>query len=399
MSIQKKFSFIFLSLFFLVFIFEFISNPDTTSFWIRLGIDTILFVLIYALVRHFFIKPVGHLKQDLESHLASPFASLKGKHALTSSINPAVNDIIKQHHKAMDDVADSVARLSPMSQELRATYDSIAQKAALQNSHSEVLEQSINQIKQATETLSQQVEAMTKIAADGAETTHQAEQAMSDTITSIHDLSSEITHASSEMTVLKDDSDNIHSILEVIQGIAEQTNLLALNAAIEAARAGEHGRGFAVVADEVRTLAEQTRTSASKVGDMIQSLQSGTNRVVDAMNSSLKKAEDTISKTDYTREQLESMHSIIGRVEDVSHQVNQAMIDQEAADAEAEKSVHSMTHLNEEAFENTHIQAVTADDISALHQVLLDKFEQHGFEKSLWPDNLRDQIRTSVKLP
>lgn len=132
---------------------------------------------------------------------------------------------------------------------------------------------------------------------------------------------------------------------------------------------------------------------------MIQSLQSGTNRVVDAMSCSLKKAEDTISKTDYTREQLESMHSIIGRVEDVSHQVNQAMIDQESADAEAEKSVHSMTDLNEEAFENTHIQAVTADDLTTLHQTLLDKFEQHGFEKSLWPNKLREQIRTSVKLP
>ena len=176
------------------------------------------------------------------------------------------------------------------------------------------------------------------------------------------------------MTILKEGSDNIHSIMAVIQNIAEQTNLLALNAAIEVALAGEHGRGFAVVADEVRTLAEQMRSSASEVGQMIQALQSGTNGVVDAMNVSIKKTEKTVKKTDYSREQLEFIHGIIGRIDVVSGDVSQAMLHQVKADAEAEYSVASMARLNELALKNTHVQAVTADDVLALHNILVDKF-------------------------
>jgi len=259
------------------------------------------------------------------------------------------------------------------------------------------MENSISQIQQTTDSLSSQVEEMAKITTDGNAATNIAEQAMADTLNSITSLTDDIANASSEMTVLKKGSDNIHSIIEVIQSIAELTNLLALNAAIEAARAGENGRGFAVVADEVRTLAEQTRSSASEVGQMIQTLQSGTNRVVDAMNVSIKKTEETVKKTDHSREQLEQIHDIINRIDTVSHDVSAAMSNQIAADANVEQSIAAMSKLNEQALEGTHVRAITADDVLALYGVLVEKFEQHGFEKDHWPTSRRSQIRRDKK--
>ena len=299
--------------------------------------------------------------------------------------------------KAFDDLADSVARLSPMSAELRITHGSIAENAHHQNSHSQILEQPISQIKQATQSLSSQVVEISIITTDGNNAINTAEQAMTQTVGSLNSLTDDIANASSKMAILKEASDNTHSILAVIQSIAEQTNLFALNAAIDATRAEKHGRGFMVVADEVRTIAEKTHSAAREVGHMIQALQSGTNRVVDAMNVSIKKIEETVKKTDYSREQLEFIHGIIGRVNVVSHDVSQAMIHQVKADAEAEYSVASKVRLNELATDNTHVQAAPVDNVLALHDVLVDKFEQHGFEKDHWPTHRRNQIRTDAE--
>jgi methyl-accepting chemotaxis protein len=399
MNIQQSFGLLILSLLLLSFVSELLLAPllSTSSAW-RLGQDLILLTVIIIATYRLFLKPLQQLAIDLQNNLPSPFKQLKHSDSLSQSLDTPINQMIERNEKAFDDLADSVARLSPMSEELRITYDSITQNANQQNSHSRILEQSISQIKQATQSLSSQVDEMSKITTDGNNATSTAEQAMMQTVESLNSLTDDIANASSEMTILKEGSDNIHSILEVIQSIAEQTNLLALNAAIEAARAGEHGRGFAVVADEVRTLAEQTRSSASEVGQMIQALQSGTNRVVDAMNVSIKKTEETVKKTDYSREQLELIHGIIGRIDVVSHDVSQAMIHQVKADAEAEHSVVSMAKLNELALENTHVQAVTADDVLALHGVLVDKFEQHGFEKDHWPTHRRNQIRPDAEI-
>jgi methyl-accepting chemotaxis protein len=251
------------------------------------------------------------------------------------------------------------------------------------------MENSISQIQQTTDSLSSQVEEMAKITTDGNAATNIAEQAMADTLKSITSLTDDIANASSEMTVLKKGSDNIHSILEVIQSIAEQTNLLALNAAIEAARAGEQDRGFAVVADEVRALAEQTRASAGEVGEMIGTLQSGTNRAVKAMDASITKTKDTVKKTKSSSDKLIQIHHIIDRINLFSHGAGEAFSEQIKADAEAEaeaeETVKSMTHLNDTSLENTQLPSITADDLETLYHVLVEKFSAYGIQKTDWP--------------
>ncbi|NVJ49781.1 MAG: methyl-accepting chemotaxis protein [Gammaproteobacteria bacterium] len=167
-------------------------------------------------------------------------------------------------------------------------------------------------------------------------------------IATINSLASEIESASHVINKLNEYSDNIGSVLDVIRGIADQTNLLALNAAIEAARAGEQGRGFAVVADEVRTLASKTQESTSEIQGMIERLQNGTKDAVSVMEKSQEEARISVDQTAKAGEALESITRAVGVINDMSTHIASSAEEQSAVTNEMHENITTISSLAEQ---------------------------------------------------
>jgi methyl-accepting chemotaxis protein len=168
------------------------------------------------------------------------------------------------------------------------------------------------------------------------------------TIAAIERLAGSVENATGVIESLARDSEEIGSVLDVIRSIAEQTNLLALNAAIEAARAGEAGRGFAVVADEVRNLASRTQQSTEEINEMIARLQGGAAQAVEAMEEGRNQARSGVEQTLKTTECLESIVQAIGVINDMGAQIASAAEEQSAVSEEVSRSITAINDLTAE---------------------------------------------------
>ena len=189
-------------------------------------------------------------------------------------------------------------------------------------------------------------------------------------------LANEVDAAAQVINQLQQDSASIGSILDVIRSIADQTNLLALNAAIEAARAGEQGRGFAVVADEVRTLASRTQTSTSEIQTMIEALQTGAGKAVTVMDAGKSKASDCVSQSEEADKALEVITHAVHEAFDRSSQIATAAEEQSVVAHEISENLESIVTIAEQTSAGSQQTAISSSEVARLAEELQQSVQE-----------------------
>ncbi|WP_420708518.1 methyl-accepting chemotaxis protein [Pseudomonas sp. LY10J] len=224
----------------------------------------------------------------------------------------------------------------------------------------------MNQMASTVQEVAQNTEDASRAAKQAGERAAYGSGVVKEATREISQLSGEVGQLGEAMQRLIQDSDKIGGVIDVIKAVAEQTNLLALNAAIEAARAGEQGRGFAVVADEVRSLAQRTQNSTTEIEALIQALQQGTGAASDLMDASRKRTQGTVELAHQAEQALVEITHSINTIEQMSQQISAAAEQQSAVTDEINRSVISVRDVADQSAAATEQSAASAQELAGL---------------------------------
>ncbi|MFL7024818.1 PAS domain-containing methyl-accepting chemotaxis protein [Enterovibrio norvegicus] len=239
-----------------------------------------------------------------------------------------------------------------------------------QNAETDQIAAAINQMSATANDMSGNTQSASDAAMEAQEATLAGMETVGKTVDAIQHLAKQLDTASSVISELEEHGKRIGAVSDVIQGIAEQTNLLALNAAIEAARAGEQGRGFAVVADEVRALAQRTQESTSEIQDVISQIQNGTKQAVESMERGTALSVDCVSSAEQAGEVLRRSQELVTDINDRNHQIATAVQEQAAVSNEMNGNIQSVSEVSQETI---NIARESVDEAETLYQALQEQ--------------------------
>jgi len=263
------------------------------------------------------------------------------------------NGTVVKIHDLIERVGHTVVEVERQADRVEVVSGESNQAVAGQRSQIEQVATAMNQMSATAQEVARSAAAAVGSAQSVNDETVSGRELVDSQVGSIQRLAGGIDQSVTVINQLAADSASISRVLEVIKGIAEQTNLLALNAAIEAARAGEQGRGFAVVADEVRTLAKRTQQSTEEIEQMISKLQGGVAATVKAMSGSHKMADDTVSQSSQVQQALENILGAVGMIVDQNQQIAAAAEQQTAVAHDIDQNIVAINAAGERTAEGS----------------------------------------------
>lgn len=328
-------------------------------------------ITVYILMRSLVLAPVAEVTQSLRA-IADGGGDLTRR--LPTDSQNEIAELAHNFNRVMEHIAMIIRNVVQVNDKVRVNVNTMG--SATENTVNSTSQQlrEIELVAAAVEELSASANEIARHANDTAERTNATSQLVEEgneivgmSLEKVNRLTDQIESTAQKIQVLKNNSVNIGSVMEVIRTIAEQTNLLALNAAIEAARAGEQGRGFAVVADEVRSLAQKTRTSTEEIESIIIQLQRAADEAHQAMNTSTSSVKETIDTAAKVGGALDKIRTNIRTINDMNHQIATASHEQNTVANEVSKNITAIHGLSERVAENA--QVVNSGGSQLIHEV------------------------------
>jgi methyl-accepting chemotaxis protein len=298
----------------------------------------------------------GNLTQSIDVQGSDEPARLLG----------ALKSMQQSLRSTIQNISDSSTQLASASEELSAVTEDSTRGLHQQNNEIEQAATAVNEMTSAVEEVARNAVSTSEASSESNRTAQHGREQVRQTVESISHLADDVTNTASEVEQLAGQVRDISKVLDVIRSIAEQTNLLALNAAIEAARAGEAGRGFAVVADEVRALAHRTQQSTREIEQMVSGIQQGTDKAVNAMQNSNTRARSTLDIAKAAGQALDEIAAAISQINERNLVIASASEEQAQVAREVDRNLVNIRDLSMQSSAGANQTSAASQELSRL---------------------------------